>query len=1174
MKTSWFLLDAGEIDQFSPFDALPIGCILVKGDKIISANLFFSDLVGVDKIGLAGKPLDQFIIGANIQSLLKLSDKKSLELELQTTEGVHAYTVNVNTKSTKDEESSIWTFTRNTNDKLFKSDGATTAEGSQPTAKLAQSQSMLESVLDLSNSYFVYTDNDYRICYYNESASQIHKVVVGKDLQKGILLSDYYGKEGFEQRQVYYDQAKSGIEVKRKINFTQANKKRYVDISYKAVLDDAGNQIGTLEFGLDVSELIESRKQQASGFEELQESTKALNNSKSIIDHVLTALDDAIYVYDQNLELLYFNEVARLLHRRVADIDLVPGMSFEAMYPEVPMFKNFRELHEKALEDCQPISQDLKLNIDGKKNFYHCTLKCIFDKNGKVIGLVGTSKDFTSRIEDNRELEKTNNTLYAILESTSDGVSAIDTNFNFIAYNEKAIEEFKEFLDIDITIGKSLKSQVDEALFSKWNDEIYCKVFGGETILTEVSREENTRFFNNIYTPVFGHNNEVTAILEVSREITEVKKAKENLELREYQFRTLIEHSPFALLRVSTQGIINYVSPRGEQIYGLSADEVIGRPITDFVNKDSHAALINGLQKLMNRESEAWASVEAKNQRGEDIFLEGIATLLSDENGEPKEIFLSFLDVTKEREAEKRLIVSEGNYNSLFANTENAILVYDFKTGAINDCNNAAVKLFDKTREKLLETKDLDLFPQFTNHLPKVDQHKLVAKIKSAIENDEKIENQLFIVKQSDGFERYTKLNVVRAIQESSLVYIMISDETESIQKNILIEEKSSIYEALIHNSFDGIDIIKYKAQDGYIVDGQLIVRNEQMKKIVGSTSDRLFDREDDLLSISPEFQRDGSKSLDVIRKVVVDTIKEGNTKIEYRFEHESGCCDVVASQKMFQFDNLVYMIKNYRNVTDEVKQKQIIQDQLEVLNAKNEEMKKYIESNLQLENFAYIASHDLKAPIRSVISFAQLLKNNVGTTLEDKNARFLDIIITASTNMQVLIDDLLSFSRINTQAIEFENVDLPKLINHLLIEVSEPVEAVKGKVEIVKLPETMVADASRIRQIFQNLIMNGMKFYKEGETPFVTVDYQESDSKFTFSVKDHGIGIEPQYLREIFLMFKKLHSENKFKGTGIGLSICKKIVEQHNGDIWVESELGKGATFYFTICKHIEPNI
>jgi len=164
-----------------------------------------------------------------------------------------------------------------------------------------------------------------------------------------------------------------------------------------------------------------------------------------------------------------------------------------------------------------------------------------------------------------------------------------------------------------------------------------------------------------------------------------------------------------------------------------------------------------------------------------------------------------------------------------------------------------------------------------------------------------------------------------------------------------------------------------------------------------------------------------GKKSEDMLRELIVGTIKEGRTISSFRFQIEDKKYDVESSQVLIPLRDKVYMVRNYKDISEEVKQKEIVKAQLDDLNVKNEEMTKYIESNLQLENFAYIASHDLKAPIRSVISFAQLLRNNTNGQLDSKNLRFLDIIIDASTNMQVLIDDLLSFSRVNTTDVQFE---------------------------------------------------------------------------------------------------------------------------------------------------------
>ena len=329
-----------------------------------------------------------------------------------------------------------------------------------------------------------------------------------------------------------------------------------------------------------------------------------------------------------------------------------------------------------------------------------------------------------------------------------------------------------------------------------------------------------------------------------------------------------------------------------------------------------------------------------------------------------------------------------------------------------------------------------------------------------------------------------------------------------------------------------------------------------------------LFDDVNSLITLSPEFQPSGLSSEDVLRNIILSVIQEGENKSDFRFNNNDKVLDVETFARMIHINDYVYMVRNFRDVTSQRMQKDIIERQIQVLNNKNAELQKYIDSNLQLENFAYIASHDLKAPIRSVISFMQLLKRNLAGKIDDKNFRFLEIVLEASGNMQVLIDDLLTYSRINTQAVEFERFELNKMLNRLLIELNSSIEEKGGTLIMKDIPDLIIADKSRLRQVFQNLITNALKFTEKDSKPLIIISCTTNNSEYVFKVKDNGIGIESDYLDKIFLMFKKLHSENKYQGTGIGLSICKKVVDQHNGNIWVESEIGKGSTFYFTISR------
>lgn len=264
-------------------------------------------------------------------------------------------------------------------------------------------------------------------------------------------------------------------------------------------------------------------------------------------------------------------------------------------------------------------------------------------------------------------------------------------------------------------------------------------------------------------------------------------------------------------------------------------------------------------------------------------------------------------------------------------------------------------------------------------------------------------------------------------------------------------------------------------------------------------------------------------------------------------------------------------IIMIFNDVTERVQQAKIIHQQIQDLNAKNEELKKYIDSNLQLENFAYIASHDLKAPIRSVISFAQLLTDSTKSKLSDKEQKFLQIISDSSEHMRELIDDLLIFSRVNTTKTIFDEVDVQEMVDSILADLQQEVLKYEAEIIVTDLPKTIIADKIKIRQVFQNLIANAMKFQDDGIKPIVRLSGSENKSHWLFTVSDNGIGIDSKHIDKIFLLFQKLHSKDKFEGSGMGLAISKKVLEQHEGTISARNNEDRGCTIGFTVYKNLK---
>ena len=226
--------------------------------------------------------------------------------------------------------------------------------------------------------------------------------------------------------------------------------------------------------------------------------------------------------------------------------------------------------------------------------------------------------------------------------------------------------------------------------------------------------------------------------------------------------------------------------------------------------------------------------------------------------------------------------------------------------------------------------------------------------------------------------------------------------------------------------------------------------------------------------------------------------------------------------------------------------------------------------SNDELEKFGYICSHDLQEPLRMIRSFSQLFKNHLQEKIEnDEQAnKYMNIICDGAERAQNLISDVLMYSSVNSnQEIEFEEINLQKVINEIKKDIAILLKSSKATIIYDNLP-LIRGHKTQITQLFYNLISNGIKFQHLNTIPIIEIKSRDDGNFWHFSVLDNGIGIKSEYLNKIFDIFHRLHSKSEYDGTGIGLSICKKITEFHGGKIWVESTQGKGSIFHFTIPK------
>ena len=230
-------------------------------------------------------------------------------------------------------------------------------------------------------------------------------------------------------------------------------------------------------------------------------------------------------------------------------------------------------------------------------------------------------------------------------------------------------------------------------------------------------------------------------------------------------------------------------------------------------------------------------------------------------------------------------------------------------------------------------------------------------------------------------------------------------------------------------------------------------------------------------------------------------------------------------------------------------------------LQAANQELER---SNSELQQFAYVASHDLQEPLRMVASYTQLLSRRYKGKLDEAADDFIGYAVDGANRMQRLINDLLAYSRVSTQGKSFERANCEDILTHALTNLRMALKESEASVTHDPLP-TVLGDDTQLVQLFQNLIGNAIKF-RGKEPPLIHIGVERNDTEWLFCVRDNGIGMDTQYADRIFVIFQRLHSKEEYPGTGIGLSVCKKVVERHGGRIWVESRPGEGSTFYFII--------
>ena len=394
-------------------------------------------------------------------------------------------------------------------------------------------------------------------------------------------------------------------------------------------------------------------------------------------------------------------------------------------------------------------------------------------------------------------------------------------------------------------------------------------------------------------------------------------------------------------------------------------------------------------------------------------------------------------------------------------------------------------------------------------------------------------------------------LNARRIYRESEgtdMILLAIEDITVRKQMEEALEASETRYRRLFETAQDGILILDADT-------GQIMDVNPFLVDMLGYTRGEILGKK--LWEIGG-FEDVGASKIAFSELQGKGYVRYEDLPLETR---DGRRIDVEFVSNVYSVNHEKVIQCNIRDITERRRAEEAEADRTVQLERMN---RKLVALNAELDDFTYVASHDLQEPLRSLIAFSHLLGKDLGDSLPDEAARDLGFITDAAKKMQALIQGLLALSRTGRVAKKKEKVSLSECADRALEALALRVKETGAQITRDKLPEVW-ADSTLLTELYQNLIGNALKFSGE-QHPVIQLTVEDREGDQIFGVKDNGIGIEPKYAQQIFQPFRRLHGRAEYEGSGIGLAICRKIVERHGGEIWVDSEPGKGAHFRFTI--------
>jgi PAS domain S-box-containing protein len=629
-----------------------------------------------------------------------------------------------------------------------------------------------------------------------------------------------------------------------------------------------------------------------------------------------------------------------------------------------------------------------------------------------------------------------------------------------------------------------------------------------------------------------GDNNK-QLIYGIGRDMTSNVELINDLRDNQERFKFLSDNNNEAVL-VTVTGQIQLYNKAFMALTGYSETELDGMDDQLLIAEEDRDAMMT----LVNRRSEETYVSRMLRKNGDIIQVEVVPRNIKYKEQYARLVLIRNLDEIRQREASRK--ETENWFKALFENAAFGVVVMD-TNGNILQTNSLISEKLQFSKEEFTG-KNIESFIHQEDFPVVLENFQALVSGKSLTNTGE----ERLLRKQGGYMWGRVICTKVELAPGNVVVMSLIEDIESEIQDRDDRIKAEKRFETIFKSSPSGIIISRNE--------GEIIHVNPTFANMVGERAEQLeganifdFTYEEDL--------KETKKLLQMLNKGKINEYD-----IEKRYVKKNG--------EVFWAKTLVSLMERdgddvYRvAVVENIDRRKKAEQKLE------EKNKELTEINQELEHFAYVASHDLQEPLRTIASFIQILNKRYGETLDEDGKQFMGFVVEGAKRMQLLIRDLLEYSRVNRFNTDYEKVDLNEVFNKVNRVLKEKIDSTDALILAENLP-VIQGNKIQLTQVFQNLIDNAIKF-RGKKKPEITITVEELPSKWRIAVSDNGIGISPEYHQRIFIIFQRLHTHEEYTGTGIGLALCKKIIERHGGEVWVESKKNKGTTFTFTIKKNL----